>query len=156
GRVAVVTGADRGIGRAVAVGLAREGARVVVNHPPSVPSVREVLEEVRALGGEASAVQADVADAAGQDRIIAAAAEGCGRLDVLVNNAGIQFRETFLETSVETWDQTMAVNLKAPFFLAQKAARVMARAGSGRIINITSVHETVPLADRSVYAISKA
>lgn len=154
-RVAIVTGAARGIGRAIALGLAREGAAVVVNDVRSDDSAADVARTIRASGGRAVAVRADVRDLEEHDRLVSAAVEEFGRLDTLVNNAGVEFREPFLRTTLETWEQTLAVNLRAPYFLSQKAAAVMAAAGGGRIINISSVHEHHPLRDRSAYAISK-
>ena len=154
-KVAIITGANQGIGRALAKGLAREGASVVVNYPPWIPSADDVLREIAEAGGQAVAVQADVKDLSEHGRLISAALEQFGRLDILINNAGVEFRESFLSTDPETWDATMEVNLKAPYFLSQAAARVMIRSGNGKIINLSSVHDSVPLAQRSVYAISK-
>jgi len=154
-RVAIVTGGSRGIGQAIALGLAREGAAVVVNNSRADGSAADVASRICASGGRAVAVPADIRDLEEQDRLVAAAVEQFGRLDTLVNNAGVEFREPFLHTRPETWDQTLAVNLRAPYFLSQKAAVVMMRSGGGRIINISSVHDHHPLRDRSVYAISK-
>jgi glucose 1-dehydrogenase len=155
-QAAIVTGANRGIGRALARGLAREGARVVVNYPPWVPSAEDVVREIADAGGLAVAVQADIRDLPEHGRLVSAALEHFGRLDVLVNNAAVEFREPFLNASPETWEATMSVNLKAPYFLSQRAAEVMIRSGRGKIINLSSVHDTVPLPGRSVYAISKS
>jgi glucose 1-dehydrogenase len=167
GSVAIVTGGARGIGQAIALGLAREGASVVVNDLPEVGSVTgapgaagaagaaDVARRICESGGQATALTADVRDPAEHDRLVSAAVERFGRLDVLVNNAGLQIREPFLQTRPETWTQTLAVNLTAPYFLSQKAALAMMRSGGGRIINISSVHDHHPLRDRSAYAISK-
>jgi len=154
-QVAIITGANQGIGRALAKGMAREGARVVVNYPPWVPSAEDVVREIAEAGGRAVAVQADVKELAEHGRLISAALEQFGQLDILVNNAGVEFREPFLSAKPETWEATIGVNLKAPYFLSQKAAEVMIRSGRGKIINLSSVHDTVPLPDRSIYAISK-
>ncbi len=154
-RVAIVTGASRGIGEAIAIGLAREGAAVVVDDARGDGSEAEVAHRICASSGRALAVPADIRDLEEQDRLVSSAVEHFGRLDVLVNNAGVQFREPFLQTRPETWDQTLAVNLRAPYFLSQKAALVMIRFGGGRIVNISSVHEHHPLRDRSAYAVSK-
>jgi len=153
--VAIITGAGQGIGRALAKGLAKEGARVVLNFPPQALYPVDLLGEIEAIGGEAVAVQADVSDLSHHDRLISAAVERFGRLDILLNNAAVQFREPFLKASTDAWDATIGVNLKGPYFLSQEAARAMARSGKGKIINISSVHDTVPLKDRSAYAISK-
>jgi len=155
-RVAIVSGASQGIGRAIAVGLAREGAAVVANHPPSGPSASEVVAEIEGGGGRAVAVEADIGQPSDHERLIRAALDRFGRLDVLVNNAAVQFREPFLSTGPDAWDHTLAVNLRGPFFLSQRAAEAMAGSGGGKIINLSSVHDTVPLSERSAYAISKA
>ena len=151
----MITGANQGIGRALAKGLAREGARVVVNYPPWVPSAEDVVREIAEAGGQAVAAQADVKELSEHSRLVSTALERFGRLDILINNAGVEFREPFLSARPEIWEATMGVNLKAPYFLSQRAAEAMIRAGRGKIINLSSVHDTVPLPDRSVYAISK-
>jgi glucose 1-dehydrogenase len=160
-QVAIITGASRGIGRALAKGLAREGARIVVNHPPWIPSDDEIVREITSAGGQAVAVQADISELSQHGRLISTALEQFGRLDILINNAGVEFREPFLTTDPSVWDATMEVNLRAPYFLSQAAAQTMIRSGkgtrttAGKIINLSSVHDTVPLPNRSVYAISK-
>jgi glucose 1-dehydrogenase len=155
-RVAIVTGAGRGIGVALAKGLAREGAAVVVNYSRSAAEAENVVRTIREGGGRAVALQADVSELADHERLIAAALDNFGRLDILVNNAGIEFRESFLTTTVEQWDQTLGVNLKGVYFLSQKAAQAMIGGGrGGKIINISSCHDTVPLNNRSAYAVSK-
>lgn len=154
-RVAIVTGGNRGIGRAIALGLAHAGAAVVVNNSRPDKTTEEVVELIRSLGGRASALPADVGDLGAHERIVSEAVERYGRLDVLVNNAGVEFHEPFLEARPETWDKTLAINLKGPYFLSQKAARAMQRTGGGKIINIGSVHDRVPLRNRSAYAVSK-
>jgi glucose 1-dehydrogenase len=156
-RVAIVTGASRGIGRAIALGLAREGAAVVVNNSNarSDALAEEVVRAICAAGGQALASRADVGDLREHERLVGAALTSFGRLDILVNNAGVEFREPFLRSRPETWDQTLAVNLKGPFFLSQKAAEAMRRGGAGKIINVSSVHDHHPLRDRSIYAASK-
>jgi glucose 1-dehydrogenase len=154
--VAIVTGGGRGIGTALARGLAREGAAVVVNYSRSAEAADAVVRDIVADGGKAVAVQADVSQLAQHDRLISASINHFGALDILVNNAGIEIREPFLTTTEEQFDQTLSVNLKGVYFLSKKAARAMIRAGrGGRIINISSCHDTVPLALRSAYGVSK-
>jgi glucose 1-dehydrogenase len=154
--VVIITGANQGIGRALAKGLALEGARIVVNYPPWIPSADDVVREIEDAGGHAVPVQADIKELSQHGRLVSAALEQFGRLDILINNAGVEFRESFLSTDPGLWDATMEVNLKAPYFLSQAAANAMIRWGKGKIINISSVHDTVPLPNRSVYAISKS
>lgn len=155
-QVAIVTGAGRGIGAALAKGLAREGAAVVVNYSRSAAAAEGVVREIQAAGGRAVAVQADVKELADHERLIAAALDSFGKLDILVNNAGLEYRESFLTTTEAQFDQTLGVNLKGVFFLSQQAAWAMIRAAKGgKIINISSCHDTVPLNLRSAYGISK-
>jgi len=155
-RVAIVTGAGRGIGAALAKGLAREGAAVVVNYSRSATEAKKVADEIISDGGRAIAVQADVKALADHAKLVSAALAHFGTLDILVNNAGIEFRESFLSTTEEQFDQTLGVNLKGVYFLSQQAAKEMARGGKGgKIINISSCHDTVPLALRSAYGVSK-
>ncbi len=155
-KVAIVTGAGRGIGAALAKGLAREGAAVVVNYNRSAEHAQEVVQEIMAAGGKALAVKADVQNLMEHERLIASALERFGGLDILVNNAGLEYNEPFLSTTEAQFDHTIAVNLKGVYFLSQKTAHEMIKAGKGgRIINISSCHDTVPLNNRSAYAISK-
>jgi glucose 1-dehydrogenase len=155
-QVAIVTGAGRGIGVAIAKGYAREGAAVVVNYSKSANAAEQVVCEIRAAGGKAVAVRADVKALPEHERLISAALDKFGGLNILVNNAGMEYRESFLTTTEAQFDQTLGVNLKGVYFLSQKAARVMAQAKKGgKIINISSCHDTVPLNLRSAYGISK-
>ncbi len=145
-RVAIVTGGARGIGRAIAEGLARAGARIV-------------LADVSWDGvdpGGAVAVDADVADLSQHGRIVGAALETFGRIDILVNNAGIGPRTMFLDATEDAWDRTFGVNLKAAYFLSQVAARHMLERRSGKIINLSSVHDSQPMTRNSIYCITKA
>jgi glucose 1-dehydrogenase len=155
GRVAIVTGAGRGIGQAIALGFAREGAAVIVNYSRSGAQAEEVVHQIRDAGGRAEAVQADVKELAEHDRLVSSALEHFGSLNILVNNAGIEIHEPFLEASVETWNLTLGVNLKGPYFLSRKAAETMIRLGGGKIINISSVHDVAPLRNRAIYSITK-
>jgi len=155
GRVAIVTGAGRGSGRAIAQGFAREGAAVVANDRRADGALEDLVAAISSAKGRAVAVVGDICEPGVQEKLVQAALEGLGGLHVLVNNAGVQFTEPFLESRPQTWDATLEVNLKAPFFLSQRAAEAMRRSGGGKIINVGSVHDRVPLQDRSIYAISK-
>jgi NAD(P)-dependent dehydrogenase (short-subunit alcohol dehydrogenase family) len=155
-KVAIVTGAGRGIGRAIAMGYAREGARVVVNYSRSQRAAEDAVEEIRAAGGRAVAVQADIAEIDAHASLIERTLAEFGALDILVNNAGVEINEPVLESTPETWEQTVSVNLKGAYFLACAVARVMARGGGGKIVNISSVHDVEPLRNRAVYSITKS
>jgi 3-oxoacyl-[acyl-carrier protein] reductase len=155
-RVAIVTGASRGIGRAIAVGLAREGAFVIVNYVSKAAAADEVVSEIRTAGGDAIAVQANVGDLAQHDRLVSAARERFGRIDILVNNAAMTRREPFLDATTAAWDETMAVNLKGVYFLSQAVARAMTAQRSGKIINISSVHDVRAMPNNSIYNVTKA
>jgi glucose 1-dehydrogenase len=155
GKVAIVTGAGRGIGRAIAMGFAREGASVVASDGPAADAAEETAAAICATGGRAIAICADVAVLADHQRLVSATLEKYGALNILVNNAGVEFREAVLEASSETWEQTLGVNLKGAYFLSVEAARAMMRSSGGKIINISSIHDIEPLRDRAIYSISK-
>lgn len=156
-KVAIVTGAGRGIGAALAKGLAREGATVIVNYSRSKMEAENIVSEIHSNGGIALAVQADVSNLADHEKLVSATINNFGSIDILVNNAGIEFRESFLTTTIEQWDLTINTNLKGVYFLSQKVAQIMVNANKGgKIINISSCHDTVPLNLRSAYAISKS
>ena len=156
GQVAVVTGASRGIGRAIALELARDGARLVVNYNASPQAAEEVVAAIRAAGGEASAFQADVGDAAQAQSLIKHALDTFGDLHILVNNAGIT-RDTLIMTMKEAdWDDVLRTNLKSTFNCSKAAVRHMLRKRYGRIINITSISGQMGNAGQSNYSASKA
>jgi 3-oxoacyl-[acyl-carrier protein] reductase len=138
GQVAIVTGASRGIGRSIAVALARAGAHVVVNYRSSKDAAEEVVREIRTLGSRAIAVQADVTVPADVDRLIMASTE-LGVPRILVNNAGIASSRLLMETSLEEWESLIKSNLTAPFLCAKAVLPHMIREGYGRIINISSI-----------------
>jgi NAD(P)-dependent dehydrogenase (short-subunit alcohol dehydrogenase family) len=139
GRVAVVTGAQQGIGRAMALAFAREGADVVVNYLDDAAAAEQVAKEVRARGVRALVVRADVAHVAQGQALVARAVKELGGVDVLVNNAGVYPRSPFLELSEREWDHVLDVNLKGSCFCAQAAAREMIAGGRrGSIINLSS------------------
>lgn len=138
GQVAVVTGASSGIGRASSLALARRGARVTLA-ARRIERLNEVAREIKAGGGEALAVKTDVLKKAEIENMVEKTVERWGRVDILLNNAGIAVFKPFLEMTEKEWDQTLDVNLKGYFLCAQAAAREMAKRKYGRIINIASV-----------------
>jgi NAD(P)-dependent dehydrogenase (short-subunit alcohol dehydrogenase family) len=140
GKAALVTGAQQGIGAATAVAFAREGADVAINWLDDRPAAERVASEVRSFGRRAMLVHGDVGTVAGAQAIVAEAAAALGRLDVLVNNAGIFPRAAFLDLTEAVWDATHAVNLKGTAFCSQAAARVMIAANTkGAIVTIASI-----------------
>jgi 3-oxoacyl-[acyl-carrier protein] reductase len=163
-RVAIVTGGSRGIGRGICLELGRLGLAVVVNYASRADEAAEVVERVGEAGGQAVAVQADVGRREDRDRLIDAAVGQFGRLDVLVNNAGITSpgRKDVLEATEESWDAVFATNLKGPFFLAQRAANEMIRLigaktiPDGKIVNISSISAHTVSVNRADYCMSKA
>jgi 3-oxoacyl-[acyl-carrier protein] reductase len=138
GRVALVTGAGRGFGRTMAVAFAREGADVVVNYNASAAPAKDVVAEIEALGRTALAVQADVAREDRVRALVERTLERFGRLDVLVNNAGIMTRGAFAEAPVTDYDAMWAINVTGTFLCTQYALRPMVKARYGRIINLSS------------------
>ena len=155
-KVALVTGASRGIGRAVAIALARAGAKVVVNYAGNTAAAQETLKEIKDLGGEAIAVQADVAQADAVDILVKQTIEAFGRIDILVNNAGITRDNLLLRMKEEEWDAVMNTNLKGIFHCTKQVSRVMIKQKSGKIINMTSVVGVMGNAGQSNYAAAKA
>jgi glucose 1-dehydrogenase len=143
-KVVVVTGGSRSIGRAIALGCAAEGANVVVNYRTNEREAQHVVDEVRACGGRAVCQQGDVSRGEDARALVARAVAEFGRLDVLVNNAGVLRRTPVLEIDEEEWDLILSIDLKGPFLCAQAAARQMVGQGSGSIVNISSVNEERP------------
>ncbi|MFT5490065.1 MAG: NAD(P)-dependent dehydrogenase (short-subunit alcohol dehydrogenase family) [Limisphaerales bacterium] len=154
GKVALVTGAGRGIGRGIAEELAAQGARVACA-ARTVSQLEEAAQTIRDAGGEAMAVELDVGDMASHERALDAVVEQWGSLDILVNNAGVNARQPIDEVTEENYDRIMNVNLKGLYFLAQKAARRMAKGGGGKIINIGSLTTGYALTQVSVYTATK-
>lgn len=156
GKVALVTGGNSGIGAAIVLELAKQGANIVINYRSHPEATQDLEKEVTTLGGQAIGVQADVSKIQDLQRLIESAVKQFGRLDILVNNAGIETRTSILDTTEEQYQKVLDVNLKSAFFGTQIAAKQMIKqGGGGRIINITSVHEDWPMPGNTPYCLSK-
>ena len=156
GQTALVTGASRGIGRAVALALAGEGAEVVVNYASSPDAAEEVVAEIQAQGGSAYAIKADVADEASVEDLIKTVLKRSERIDVLVNNAGITRDGLLMRMKTEDWQAVINLNLTGVFLCTRAVVRPMLKQRSGRIINITSVVGLMGNAGQANYAAAKA
>jgi NAD(P)-dependent dehydrogenase (short-subunit alcohol dehydrogenase family) len=156
GKVALVTGAAKRIGRSVALRLASEGADVAVNYRSSKGDAEEVVAEIAALGRRAAAFRADVAKREDVTAMFAAVEKEFGRLDILVNNAGMFFPAKFEELTEEQWDRILDTNLKSQFLCSQAATPMLRRGGHGRIINFASLGGLLAWPAYTHYCVSKA
>jgi glucose 1-dehydrogenase len=156
GKVALVTGSGQGIGRAIAVRLAREGARVVVEDREDGDKARETLAQVHAAGSDGVVIAGDIADASADRRVMSQAVAAMGRVDILVNNAGIEKRAPFVEVTEADYDAVLGVNLRGAFFVTQAFVHhVRERGDGGVVVNVSSVHEELPFPHFASYAMSK-
>jgi glucose 1-dehydrogenase len=156
GKVAIVTGGNSGIGKAVVLELAKQGANIVIDYVSDEQATIELEQEVRALGDQVAGVKADVSSVGDLEKLISTAVSNFGRLDIMVNNAGIETRSSILDTSEDQYQKVLDINLKSAFFGTQLAAKQMITQGSGgRIINMTSVHEDWPMPGNTPYCLSK-
>jgi glucose 1-dehydrogenase len=155
-KVAIVTGGNSGIGQAIVLELARQNASIVIDYVAH-PEATETLErQISKLGSQSIGIAADVSKCVDLEKLVEAAVERFGRLDIMVNNAGIETRTSVLDTSEAQYDKVMAVNLKSAFFGTQIAAKQMIKqGGGGRIINISSVHEDWPMPGNTAYCLAK-
>lgn len=155
-KVALVTGSDSGIGRGIALQLAKEGASIVVNYAHAKDKADAVQKELENLGAKVLVVQADISQYQQAVGLVQQAVEHFGRLDILVNNAGMEIHSPFLDVTEEQYDKVMSVDIKGPFFVAQAAAKIMVeQKAPGRIINISSVHEDLPMPQNVPYCVAK-
>jgi 3-oxoacyl-[acyl-carrier protein] reductase len=155
-RVAVVTGASRGIGRGIALELAKRGATVVINYNASADAAKELVAHIQAGGGKALAVQADVSDEEGANALIKAAADAYGKIDVLVNNAGITRDNVIMMMKAEDFDAVIQSNLRSTWLCSKAAVRSMMRKRYGRIVNVSSISGLHGQAGQTNYSASKA
>lgn len=155
-KVAIITGSGRGMGRAVALKFAEEGACVVVNYLQSVESAQAVLKEITQKGGKAIGVKADISSILDRKRLLDETLREFGRLDVLVNNAGLELRVPLEEINEDDWIKVTKVNVMAPFFLSRDAFKIMEPQRNGKIINVTSLTGILPSATNIVYRVSKS
>jgi glucose 1-dehydrogenase len=156
GKTAIVTGGNSGIGLAIVLELAKQGANIVIDYVAHPEATAALEQQVRALGEQAIGVQADVSQVAELQKLIDAAVQKFGRVDIMVNNAGVETRTSVLDTTEAQYEKVLAINLKSAFFGTQIAARQMIKqGGGGRIINITSVHEDWPMPGNTAYCLSK-
>jgi len=163
GQKALVTGASSGIGAGVALSLAGAGADVVVNYSSSAAGAQKVVDEIKAAGGQAMAIKADVSDEAQVDAMFGQMLSEWGRIDILVNNAGLQQDAPFIDMTLAQWNKVIGINLTGMFLCSRHAVRDMAKRGpvpgvsvsAGKIICMSSVHEIIPWAGHVNYAASK-
>ena len=156
GRAALITGSSRGIGRAIALQLARQGASIAVNYLSNEDAAKEVQETIRSYEGQVVLLQGDISVPEQAERVVDMAQEAFGRLDILVNNAGFNRDTLLLRMSVEDWDEVMATNLRAVFLCTKAALRYMLKQRWGRIVNIGSIAGIAGNAGQSNYAAAKA
>ena len=156
GKVAIVTGGNSGIGKAVVLALAAEGANIVIDWIANEQATEDVEQQVRALGDQVAALKADVSKVDELQHLVQTAVSTFGRLDIMVNNAGVETRTSILDTTEEQYERVLEINLKSAFFGTQLAAKQMiAQGDGGRIINMTSVHEDWPMPGNTAYCLSK-
>ena len=156
GKVAIVTGGNSGIGKAIVEALAELGAKVVIDYRSHPEATEELEREIGSFGGGSFGVQADVSKLDDLQRLVDSTIQKYGRLDVMVNNAGIETRTSILDTTPDDYDKVLNVNLRGVFFATQFAAKQMiAQGGGGRIINISSVHEDWPMPNNTPYCCAK-
>ncbi len=156
GKNALVTGASRGIGRAIATGLAREGANVVINYYNSEAAVEEVKKDIEKSGRTAIIVKADVSKKEDVEKMTQVSLDAFNRVDILVNCSGIYHRSFVADTSEEVWDRTIAINLKGTFLCCRSMIRSMIKQKSGKIVNITSGRGIAGAMGGAAYSASKA
>jgi glucose 1-dehydrogenase len=155
-KVTVVTGSSSGIGEAIALAFAANGAAVVVNYSRHEDAAQKVLERIEGAGGKGLVVGADVSDPKEVEAMVQQATDAFGRLDIMVNNAGMEHKMPFLETPFEVWQETIAVNLTGAWLGCQAAAKQMVAQGDGgRIINVSSVHEDLAMPMNAPYCATK-
>ena len=155
-KVAIVTGGNSGIGKAVVIALAAEGANIVIDWVFDEQATEDLEKQLVALGDKVTAVKADVSKVDDLERLVETAVSTFGRLDIMVNNAGVETRTSILDTTEAQYEKVLDINLKSAFFGTQLAAKQMiAQGDGGRIINMTSVHEDWPMPNNTAYCLSK-
>ena len=156
GKVAIVTGGNSGIGKAIALALAEQGASIAIDYVADPAATEDLERRIAALGDRVIGIEADVSNVADIQRLVDTTVAQLGRVDIIVNNAGVETRTSVLETTEAQYERVLAINLKSAFFGTQIAARQMiAQGDGGRIINITSVHEDWPMPNNTAYCLSK-
>ncbi len=155
GKVALITGSSRGVGSALALGFAKEGARVIVNYTSNEKAANEVAEAIKQIGSQAIVVRADVAKREEADSLVQAAIDEFGQLDILVNNAGFTRPAMMLKMTEEQWDEVVDIHLKGAFLCSQAAGRQMKEQNNGKIINVTSVAGLVGTVGQINYSAAK-
>ncbi|MEG6584084.1 3-oxoacyl-[acyl-carrier-protein] reductase [Dendrosporobacter sp. 1207_IL3150] len=156
GKVALITGASRGIGRAVAIELAKAGAKVIINYSGNITAAQDVENVIKSNGGEAIIIQSDVASSESVDAMVKQVMDSYGRIDILVNNAGITRDNLLMRMKEEDWDAVMNTNLKGIYNCTKAVSRIMMKQKCGKIINMTSVVGITGNAGQSNYAAAKA
>ncbi len=156
GKSAIVTGGNTGIGKAIVLALAEQGANICIDYVANEQATEDLEKNVAALGDQAIGVDADVSKVDDLQMLIDSTVKAFGRLDIMVNNAGVETRSSVLDTTEKQYDFVLNVNLKSAFFGTQLAAKQMIKQGDGgRIINVTSVHEDWPMPGNTAYCLSK-
>jgi len=155
-KVAIVTGGNSGIGQSIVLALAQEGASIVIDYVVNPQATEALEQQIAKLGDQSIGIDADVSQVTDLQKLVDAAVSKFGRVDIMVNNAGIETRTSVLDTTETQYDRVMDINLKSAFFGTQIAAKQMIKqGGGGRIINITSVHEDWPMPNNTAYCLSK-